>query len=137
MPAMIVKRLCLHFRACRSVTAWRRGGSRRPALRALAHRRDEVGNARGDFGAETRAVEHAVMTDARLQPMRLPFGRKVDAQPVRRFGLPDAGNIVVFAFDGQQRHAPDLLSDRPGGRDASSRPCGSAWRTNTVSTVCR
>ena len=34
-------------------------------------RQHEVGNARRDLGAEARAVEHAVMADAGLQPVRL------------------------------------------------------------------
>ena len=47
------------------------------------------------------------MSDARLQPMRLAISRQVDAQAVRRFGLADAGNVVVFAFYGQQCNAPN------------------------------
>src|SRR3954447_13291214 len=65
-------------------------------------REDEVGDARHDFGAETRAVEHAVMADIGLQPVRLEVVGNVRAQPVRRFGLADAGNVVVLAFHGKE-----------------------------------
>ena len=68
--------------------------------------------------------------------MGLAIGRNVDAQPVRRLGLSDAGNIVVLALDREQGDAADAA-----GIDRPSRwvilPFGSAWRTNTVSTVCR
>src|SRR6478672_12708076 len=56
----------------------------------------EVGDARRDLGAETRTVEHAVMTDILLHPMRLTVGRDVHAQPMRRLSLAQAGNIVVL-----------------------------------------
>src|SRR5580698_4478638 len=52
----------------------------------LLHRQDEIGNARRDLSAETRAVEHAVMADTRLQPVRLPVRWNIGAQCVRRFG---------------------------------------------------
>src|SRR5438874_12490956 len=68
---------------------------------------DEIGDAGRNLGAEARAVEHAVMADARLQPVRLAFGGDVDAQPVRRLGLADAGNVVVLTLDGEQRDAAD------------------------------
>src|SRR5215471_7352562 len=64
------------------------------------HRQHEVGNSRCYFGAKPRAVENAVVPDTRLQPMRLAIRRDVDAQAVCRFGLPDARNVIVFAFDG-------------------------------------
>ena len=99
-------------------------------------REHEIGHARGDLGAEARAVEHAVMADAGLQPMRLAVGRDVHAKPMRRLGLADAGNVVVLALDRQQRDAADRrrIDRRP--RCVIS-PFGKAWRTNTVSTVCR
>ena len=65
------------------------------------------GNARRDFRAKTRTVEYAVMADGRLQPVRLPFGGNVHAQPMRGLGLAHAGNIVVLAFDGEQAGTPD------------------------------
>ena len=77
-------------------------------MRALAHRQDKVGDARSDFGAEARAVEHAVMPHTGLQPMRLPFRRQVDAKPMRGLGLSDTGNIVELALDREQRNTPDL-----------------------------
>src|ERR1700758_3604259 len=104
MLALVVNNLGLDLRASSSVAPRPGGGSSRSAACAVAHRQHEVGNARSDFGAETRTVEHAVMTHAGLQPVRLPLGRKVDAQPVRGFGLSDAGNIVVLALDREQRH---------------------------------
>ncbi len=91
-------RLCgMHVRRrCRNARVPLRAAGR------LAHRQHEIGNARRDLRAEARAVEHAVMSDARLQPMRLAVRRDVGAQAVRRLGLADTGNIVVFAFDGEQ-----------------------------------
>ena len=85
-------------------------------------RKHEIGDTRRDIGAEARAVEHAVMADPRLQIMRLGVGRNVRAQNVRGLGLADRGNVVVLAFDREQRDALDLRRDRCGGRDASSRP---------------
>src|SRR5262245_34939006 len=66
------------------------------ALRALPVRRNEVGDARRDLAAEARAVEHAVVPDAELKVMGLALGRNAGAQPVRRFGLADAGNVVLL-----------------------------------------
>src|SRR5215211_244068 len=43
--------------------------SRMAALRIVGE--NEIGNARNDFGTESRAVEHTVMTDTELQVMRL------------------------------------------------------------------
>ena len=100
-------------------------------------RQHEIGDARRDFGAEPRAVEHAVMADAGLKPMDLVLGRDVDAQAVRRFGLADPGNVVVLAFHRHQGDAADFRGIYRLAAMASSRPCGSAWRTNTVSTVWR
>src|SRR5580704_12083928 len=40
----------------------------------------EVGDARRDLGAEARAVEHAVVADVGLHPVRRAVGRDVDAQ---------------------------------------------------------
>src|SRR3954451_1737093 len=37
----------------------------------------EVGDTRRDLGAETRTVEHAVVPDALLHPVRLAVGRNV------------------------------------------------------------
>ena len=71
-------------------------------------RQHEIGDARRDLGAEARAVEHAVMADGRLQVMRLVVGRNVRAQPMRRLGLADAGNVVVLALDRHQARRADL-----------------------------
>src|SRR6185437_1553065 len=67
----------------------------------------EVGDAGRDLGAEARAVEHAIVPDIRLEIMRLVLGRNSRAQSVRGFGLADAGNVVMLAFDRQQRDARD------------------------------
>jgi len=51
-------------------------------------------NARRDLRRRKReAVEHAVMADIGLQPMRLAAGRNVDAQAMRGFRLPDSPKI--------------------------------------------
>src|SRR5262252_1695309 len=98
---------------------WRRlGAAQRGAYQARAnrasrravgqcHRQHEVGNSRCNLGAKTRSVENAVMSNTRLQPMGLAIRRNIDAQTMRRFGLPNARNVVVLAFDGEQRHALD------------------------------
>ena len=62
-------------------------------------RQHEICDARRDFGAEARPIEYAVMADAGLQPMRFEVVGKVVEQPMRRFGLTDTRNVVVFAFD--------------------------------------
>src|SRR5271168_2413120 len=82
------------------------GAVERGRLR-FPHRQNEIGDARRDLGAEARAVEHAVMTDALLQPMGMAVRRDVRAQAVRRFGLADAGNVVELAFDSQERGVRD------------------------------
>src|SRR5690349_4897241 len=48
------------------------------------------------------------MADTRLQPMRPAGVRKAGAEPVRGFGLADARDIVVLAFNRLQRDALDL-----------------------------
>src|SRR4029077_9839884 len=92
-------------------TMWRRSGAaKRGAYHSRADRasrravgqcygQHEVGNSGRYFGAKTRTVEDAVVSDTWLQPMGLAIGRDIDAQTVRRFGLPDARNVVVLAFD--------------------------------------
>src|SRR5690606_23943308 len=64
----------------RQFQTWGRGkrlfggpGRRVRAPRALM-RADEIGDARCDLGAESRAVEHAVVPDGRLHVMRLLVG---------------------------------------------------------------
>ncbi len=47
------------------------------------------------------------MADIALQIMRLAVGRDVDAKGMRRLGLTDAGNIVLFALDREQRAIAD------------------------------
>src|SRR5690606_27311231 len=76
------------------------GGRFRLALAVTCH---EVDDARHDLGAETRAVEDAIMADLRLHVVRSHVLRDVHAQIVRRLRLADAGNVVILAFDGEQR----------------------------------
>src|SRR5262249_48482423 len=71
-------------------------------------RQHEVGDARGDFRAEPRSVEHAVMADPGLQPVWLVRVGNIDAKSVRRLGLTDARDVVVLAFDGHQSDTADL-----------------------------
>src|SRR5690606_31859917 len=70
----------------------------RPARAAVAGH--EVDDARHDVGAEARAVEDPIMPDRRLHVMNVFLRRDVDAEPVRRLGLAETGNVVVLAFDG-------------------------------------
>src|SRR6188768_4407700 len=83
----------------------KRGGTRNASAITRQHK---VGNAWGDLGAETRAVEHPIMPNSRLHVVNLVFGRNIDAQRVRRLGLADARYIVVLPFD---RHQGNTLDD--------------------------
>src|SRR5262245_21351364 len=47
------------------------------AVAAEIMRQHEVGDARRDFGTETRAVENAVVADARLQPVSLEVAGQI------------------------------------------------------------
>ncbi len=111
--------------------------SRRPLGGFHVEADHEVDDARRDLGAEARAVEDAVMADARLEVVHALVGRDVDAEVVRRLRLADAGNVVVLALDRQQRDVADRRRDRRGSPRCIISPFGSAWRTKTVSTVCR
>src|SRR6187401_17149 len=62
----------------------KRGGTRSASTVTRQHK---VGDAWGDLGAETRAVEHPIMPNGRLHVVNLVFGRNIDAQRVRRLGL--------------------------------------------------
>src|SRR4051812_38418974 len=72
------------------------------AANSVIVREHEVGNARHDLGPKPRTVEHAIMTDGRLQPVRLALRRDVDAELVRRLGLAHARYIVVLALHREQ-----------------------------------
>ena len=50
-----------------------------------------------------------MLADFRLQVVLPPRLRDVDAKFLRRMGLPDAGNVVLLAFDGQQTAIADRL----------------------------
>ena len=50
-------------------------------------RQREVGDARRNFGTETRSVEYTIMADAGLLPMRFERVGKVLKQLMRRLGL--------------------------------------------------
>src|SRR4029079_304353 len=62
------------------------------------------------IGAETRAVEDAVMPDAFLQEMQFLVGGKRRAEIMRGFGLADTRNVVALALDGHECR----LTDRRG-----------------------
>src|SRR5579883_1257856 len=83
-------------------------GPRAGGTRGAVVREHEVGDARRDLGAEARAVEHTIMTDVGLQPVRLEAVGKIAAEAVRGLGLADAGNVVVLPLDGHERDALDL-----------------------------
>src|SRR5471030_1607881 len=75
--------LCRAGDRTRAATFRRRGGSDAGSLapgRGSVIRQDEFGDARHDLRAEARTVEHAVMTNARSEVMRLAVGRDVDAK---------------------------------------------------------
>src|SRR5215813_900763 len=68
--AVCLRAIALHRRSARAAHA-----------RAI-DREHEVGDARRDLGAEARAVEDAIVSHVRLQPMRLAIRRNAGAQPV-------------------------------------------------------
>ena len=68
----------------------------------------KIDDARANLGPKARAVEDAVMADLGLHIVDALVVGDVDAQMLRGLGLADAGNVVVLAFDGQQRGPPDL-----------------------------
>ena len=80
------------------------GGSDQFQL-GIGGRQHEIGNARHDFRTKPRTVEHAVMSDTLLHVMHAAVIRYGRAQRVRGFGLAEAGDVVVLAFDRHQCHA--------------------------------
>src|SRR3954465_7569601 len=68
---------------------------------------DEVTHLWINLAAPAPPVEDAVMADLGLQVMLLLAGRKPSAEIERRRGLADGADIVVLAFDGEQRRAFD------------------------------
>src|ERR1700730_8985390 len=66
-------------------------------------RAHEVAHARIDFGFETTSAEHAIMADARLNVVLAHSLGNAAADVVRGLRLSDAGNVVVLAFDREQR----------------------------------
>src|SRR5882724_10590730 len=80
------------------------GGRRAPISPVCG---DEVTHLRINLAAPAAAVEDAVVTDLGLQVVLLLAGRQAGAKIERRRGLPDGADVVVFAFDGEQRRALD------------------------------
>src|ERR1700674_2939505 len=68
---------------------------------------NEIGDARGDLGAETRSVEYPIMPDAEREVMCFALARDVDAKRMRGLRLADAGNVVLLAFHREQSHVAD------------------------------
>lgn len=60
-----------------------------------------------DLIAETRAVEHAVMTDLVLLVVRFPCLRNAAAEILRRRCLAKPGDVVEFSFDGEEACVAD------------------------------
>jgi len=85
-----------------------------PALRSLGFvlavlgEADLIANVGLDFIAPTPAIEHAIVPNTRLHVMKVRVGWHAGAQIVGRFGLPDATDVVVLAFDGDDRGIADL-----------------------------
>ena len=75
---------------------------------------DEIDDPRGDLLAETRAVEHTVMADIRLQIMHAHVVWNVRTDRLRGMCLPDARYVVIFAFDGEQGNVADRLGIAAG-----------------------
>src|SRR3984957_10124764 len=70
---------------------------------------DEIPHLRIDRLAPAPPVEHAVMADLGLDVTLLPARFQPGEQGVRGRGLADRANVVVLAFDGQERGARDRL----------------------------
>src|SRR4051794_11879910 len=94
-------------------------------LAATVVREHEIRDARRDLGAEARAVEHAIVSDARLQIVHLVLVGDIRAQAMRGLRLTDAGNVVELALDREQRDAADFREiDRLAPmRHAAKRQC--------------
>src|SRR5437879_12808996 len=69
----------------------------------------EVAHAREDQLAPAPSAEDAVVADARRDEVLAPLARDVQAERVRRLGLPVPGNVVELAFDGEQGDVADRL----------------------------
>jgi hypothetical protein len=87
--------------------------------------------------AETGTVEHSIMADLRLHVMVPHLVWNVGTDGLRRFGLTDARNVVIFALDGQQRDIADRLDVSTNRPRCIISPFGSECLMKTVSTVCR
>jgi hypothetical protein len=61
----------------------------------------------GKITAPAPAGEDAVVADPGRNEMRAPLARDVEAQRMRRLGLPVARNIVELALDGEERGLAD------------------------------
>ena len=74
---------------------------------------NEVQHARRDVAAEARTIEHAIMADFRLHPVRTSLVRNIDAERMGRLCLTYAGNIVVLALNRHERTAADRAQINP------------------------
>ena len=71
--------------------------------------RDEFGDPGRDFRTETRSVENTIVPDLRLKIVRPLFRRNIDADLMSGFGLSDTRNIVILAFNREQRNRSDYF----------------------------
>src|SRR4051812_4599049 len=72
-------------------------------------RGDELGDFRGDDFAPAAAGEDAVVAGAGGDEIVLHGGGDAGAQFVGGLGLAGAGDVVEFAFDGEQGNVGDVL----------------------------
>src|SRR5436309_13612485 len=70
---------------------------------------DEVTYAGKNHLAPAPSAEDAVVADARRDEVLAPLARDVQAERVRRLGLPVPGNVVELAFDGEEGDVADRL----------------------------
>src|SRR5690606_11119106 len=68
---------------------------------------DELANARLNFRAPARAVEHAVMADALLHVVDAMILRNAPTEIVRSFRLAKPADVVALALDRHQRRFLD------------------------------
>ncbi len=102
--------------------AMSRARLRRVHGRLCARHADEIGDTRQDVVTPELSMERAEMAGLRMEIMRVLLRRDIAAQGMGDLGLAHARDIVMAAFDGQQRGATDRQGvdrDTPPGQSAA------------------
>src|SRR3989442_2553965 len=105
-------------RICRATSSSRRSWGKKAHATSFENRGQspifpmllyEVAHAREDQLAPAPSAEDAVVADAGRDEVLAPLARDVQAERVRRLGLPVPGNVVELAFDGEEGDVADRL----------------------------